>query len=93
MSPTMIAFTVGVFVGVLGGIFIIGILQMAREGGDQIAKIQYCRGCEAIAGFRTNGQALDLPEEVAGGTAQNLAGRRRDAIGIPNSDREEGKSQ
>jgi Flp pilus assembly protein protease CpaA len=31
MSPPMIAFVVGVFVGVLGGIFIIGILQMARE--------------------------------------------------------------
>lgn len=31
MSPTMIAFVVGVFVGVLGGIFIIGILQMDRD--------------------------------------------------------------
>jgi Flp pilus assembly protein protease CpaA len=31
MSPTMIAFVVGVFVGVLGGIFIIGILCMANE--------------------------------------------------------------
>lgn len=30
MSPP-IAFVVGVFVGVLGGIFIIGILQMAKE--------------------------------------------------------------
>jgi len=32
MSSPMIAFVVGVFIGVLGGIFIIGILQMAREG-------------------------------------------------------------
>ncbi len=31
MSPPMIAFVVGVFVGVLGGIFIIGILQIAKE--------------------------------------------------------------
>ena len=31
MSPTILAFVVGVFVGVMGGIFIIGILQMARE--------------------------------------------------------------
>lgn len=31
MSPAMIAFMVGVFVGVLGGIFIIGILQMAKD--------------------------------------------------------------
>lgn len=31
MSPTMIAFVVGVFVGVPIGIFIIGILQMAKE--------------------------------------------------------------
>jgi hypothetical protein len=31
MSPPMIAFIVGVFVGVLGGIFIIGILSMAKE--------------------------------------------------------------
>ena len=31
MSPSMIAFVVGVFVGVLGGIFLIGILQMDRE--------------------------------------------------------------
>ncbi len=31
MSPSMIAFVVGVFVGVMGGIFIIGILQMGRE--------------------------------------------------------------
>lgn len=31
MSPPMIAFVVGVFVGVLGGMFIIGILQMAKE--------------------------------------------------------------
>jgi hypothetical protein len=32
MSSTLIAFIVGMFVGVMGGIFIIGILQMAREG-------------------------------------------------------------
>ncbi len=32
MTPTMIAFIFGVFVGVLGGILIIGFLQMAREG-------------------------------------------------------------
>ncbi|MHB8069337.1 MAG: hypothetical protein ACYDIC_15705 [Desulfobaccales bacterium] len=31
MNPSMIAFVVGVFVGVLGGILIIGILQMGRE--------------------------------------------------------------
>jgi hypothetical protein len=31
MSPTMIAFVVGVFIGVPMGIFIIGILQMGRE--------------------------------------------------------------
>lgn len=30
MSPPMVAFVVGVFVGVLGGIFIIGILQMPK---------------------------------------------------------------
>lgn len=34
MSPSMIAFVVGVFVGVLGGIFIIGMLQMAREENE-----------------------------------------------------------
>jgi|GEM_PF-5703680 Flp pilus assembly protein protease CpaA len=31
MSPAMIAFIVGVFVGVLGGFLIIGILTMAKE--------------------------------------------------------------
>jgi hypothetical protein len=31
MSPPTIAFVMGVFVGVLGGIFIIGILSMAKE--------------------------------------------------------------
>ncbi len=34
MSPSMIAFVVGVFVGVLGGIFLIGILQIAREENE-----------------------------------------------------------
>ncbi|MEW6657170.1 MAG: hypothetical protein AB1424_00780 [Thermodesulfobacteriota bacterium] len=31
MSPAVISFIVGVFVGVLGGIFIVGILSMAKE--------------------------------------------------------------
>lgn len=31
MTPTLLAFIIGVFVGVLGGVFLIGILQMARE--------------------------------------------------------------
>jgi hypothetical protein len=31
MSPSIIAFVVGVFVGVVGGIFFIGILQMGKE--------------------------------------------------------------
>lgn len=40
MSPSMIAFFIGLIVGTSLGIFIIGLLQMAREGrqslnGDQ----------------------------------------------------------
>jgi len=31
MSPAIISFIVGVFVGVLGGIFIIGILSIPKE--------------------------------------------------------------
>ncbi len=42
MSPTIIAFVVGVFVGVMGGIFIIGILQMAREGSRAASRGNTC---------------------------------------------------
>lgn len=31
MTPTFLAFIIGVFVGVLGEIFIIGLLQMVKE--------------------------------------------------------------
>ena len=31
MSPTLIAFIVGVFVGAMGGICIIGLVSMAKE--------------------------------------------------------------
>ncbi len=94
MSPTLIAFTVGVFVGVLGGIFIIGILQMAKEErGDHHAQIYCGRSSESFACYGRDGSALDFPEEIAGGAAQSHADQRGGSVGISNSGREEGKNQ
>lgn len=50
MNPTMIAFCLGVVVGVPLGIFLIGLLIMGREKYQEVERAtgtsSYCRDCD-----------------------------------------------